>query len=329
MLKLVRTSVALSITASAAAIALIAALPAFAQDFPTRPIVIVDTFAAGGNTDFQARLMAPEISKILGQPVLVENRPGASGVVALEYVTTSQPTDGYTLMISAPGMFILPLTVRNLRADPLKDLTPISVVSESPLLLAASAASPWSNFNEFVSYARANPGKLNFGSSGFGIGMLVIEAVKQKYGLDLVSIPYKGTAQINGGLLANEVQLVVTVEAAAPLFLEKKAKILAVTGDSRVASLPDVPTFSQMGFTDMLSGTILTLSVRTGAPAGNIRKLHAAIVAVMQQPAIRESLLKARMIPVSSPSPEAATKRIQDEVAVLTRIIKTAGIQPQ
>lgn len=312
-----------------AALALGGAACAWGQDFPTKPVVIVDTFAAGGNTDFQARLMAPELGRILGQPVIVENRPGASGVVALEYVTTTQVADAHTLLISAPGLFILPLTVRNLRSDPLKDLTPISIVSESPLLLASSAAGPWNTFDEFVAYAKANPGKLNFGSSGFGIGMLLVEAVKQKYGLDIVSIPYKGTAQINSGLLANEVQLVVTVEAAAPLFLERKVKILAVTGDNRLQSLPDVPTFSQMGFPEMLSGTLLTLSTRSGAPAPSLRKLHAAIVSVMQQPAIRESLLKARMIPVASPSPEAASKRIRDEVGVLTRIIRTAGIQPQ
>ncbi len=304
-------------------------LLASAQEFPTRPISIIDTFAAGGNTDFQARLMAPELAKLLGQPVIVENRPGASGAVALEYLVSSLPADGHAMLISAPGVFILPLTAKNLKADPLRDLTPISVVSESPLLLASSPQAPWSNFNEFVSSARSNPGKFNFGGSGFGIGMLLVEAVKQRYGLDIVSIPYKGTAQINAGLLANEVQLVVTVEAAAPTFLERKAKILAVTGNSRVASLPDVPTFAQLGFPDMLSGTILTMSARAGAPAPALRRLNAAIATVMQQQAIRESLLKARMTPTASASLEAAGKRVADEVAVLTRIIKAAGIQPQ
>ncbi len=299
------------------------------QEFPSRPITIIDTFAAGGNTDFQARLMAPELAKLLGQPVIVENRPGASGAVALEFLTISLPADGHALLISAPGVFILPLTAKNLKADPLRDLTPISVVSESPLLLASSPQAPWSNFNEFVSTVRSNPGKFNFGGSGFGIGMLLVEAVKQRYGLDIVSIPYKGTAQINAGLLANEVQLVVTVEAAAPIFLERKARILAVTGGSRVGSLPEVPTFAQLGFPDMLSGTILTLSARAGTPTSALLRLNSAVATVMQQQSIRDSLLKARMTPTASASLEAASKRVGDEVALLTRIIKAAGIQPQ
>jgi len=310
-------------------VAVAACNPALGQEFPNRPITIIDTFAAGGNTDFQARLMAPELAKLLGQPVIVENRPGASGAVALEYLVGSLPPDGHAMLISAPGLFILPLTAKNLKSDPLRELTPISVVSESPLLLASSPQAPWNNFNEFVSTVRANPGKYNFGGSGFGIGMLMVEAVKQRYGLDIVSIPYKGTAQINAGLLANEVQLVVTVEAAAPTFLERKAKILAVTGGNRVGSLPDVPTFAQLGFPDMLSGTILTLSARATVPAPALRRLHTAIATVMQQQAIRDSLLKARMTPTASASLEAAAKRIGDEVAVLTRIIKAAGIQPQ
>jgi tripartite-type tricarboxylate transporter receptor subunit TctC len=305
------------------------ALVASAQEFPTRPVTIVDTFAAGGNTDFQARLMAPELARLLGQPVIVENRPGASGIVALEYITTSLPADGHTLLISAPGLFILPLTAKNLKADPLRDLTPISVVSESPLLLASSPQAPWNGFSDFVSAVKASPGKFNYGGSGFGIGMLLVEAVKQRYGLDIVSIPYKGTAQINAGLLANEVQLAVTVEAAAPAFIEKNAKIIAVTGGSRLASLPDVPTFAQLGFSDMLSGTILTLSARAGAPAPALRRLNAAIATAMQNQAIRDSLMKARMLPTASASLEAADKRVRDEVVVLTRIIKAAGIQPQ
>lgn len=300
-----------------------------AQDFPTKPLRIVDLFAPGGNSDLQARLIAPELAKRLGQPVIVENRPGAGGLVALEYVATQAPADGHTLVISSPVIYILPLTVKDLRFNPLRDLPPISLVSESALLLATPFGAPWSRFGDFVAQVKANPGKFNYGTAGLGIGLLVIEAVKQQYGLDMVPIAYKGgTPQTSAAVMNNEVQLTIQTEASIAFVRDKKMRVLAVTGSKRLSSLSDVPTFMELGMADIPS-TLFSLHVRSGVPAQVVTKLHSSVLGALQQPAVRDRLAQAQLYVSPSPSPEAAAAKIAEQASIVASIAKRIGLQPQ
>lgn len=300
-----------------------------AQEFPSKALRIVDLFAPGGNSDLQARLIAPEVAKLLGQPVIVENRPGAGGLVALEYVATQVPADGYTLVISSPVIYILPHTVRDLRFNPVRDLPPISIVSESALLLATPYGAPWKTFDEFVSYAKANPGKLNYGTAGLGIGLLVIESVRQKYALDMVAIAYKGGApQTSAAIMNNEVQLSIQAESSLSFVKGGKMRVLAVTGDKRLASIPEVPTFAELGMADMPS-TLFSLHVRAGVTTEIIAKLHSAVATALQQPSVRDRLAQAQLYVAPSSSPQAAAARISEQASIVAAIAKRAGIQPQ
>lgn len=305
------------------------ASPLQAQEFPAKPLRLIVPNAPGSVLESAARIVSPDLSKALGQPVVVESRPGAGGIIAYEHVIKQSPADGYTLLMSASDLLTLPLFVKDLSFDPLRDLPPVSLVAEGVSVLFSPYGAPWSNYNEFVAYAKANPGKLNFGSAAFGQPRLILELTKQKNNLNTIHVAYKGgTADVTRAILANEIQLGVHGEAVESLAKEKKVKVLAIAGSQRLASFPEVPTFAEVGIPEMPPGFAFAIHTRAGTPKQALEKIHAATVHAVQLPQVREQLAKIKLYAVSS-SPEAALKKFSEQSSVFAAVARKAGIQPQ
>jgi tripartite-type tricarboxylate transporter receptor subunit TctC len=313
------------------AIVLAAALvaPANAQEFPTKPIRILIGFAPGSIADIPARnVLAPEMSKALGQPVVVENRPGAAGLIAYEFVAKQAPADGHTLVWSTASMPTLPLFVKDVSFDPVRDLPPVSILMRFRTLLTSPAAAPWRDFAGMVAYAKANPGKINLGASSQGgpLGLLT-ESMKQKFSIDIVTILYGGTAQQRTAMLGNEVQLGYLGENAVEDVRGNLLKVIAVTGNRRLAAVPDAPTFNEVGMANV-DDLWMGLHVRGGTPQPIVDKLYAAVAAALKQPAAVEQMAKIGMEIVAA-TPEASGQEVRRMAESAAQIAKAAGIKPQ
>ena len=302
---------------------------AFAQDFPSKPIrFIVPTAPGAGGPDLTARLVAPAMSKMLGQPIVVENRTGASGTIAYEHVARQSVPDGHAVLMGNPPLSTIHLFVKDLRFSPQKDLVPAALLMEGALLVGSSAAAPWKDFHEMVRYAKANPGKVNFGTSGVQTAAaLIVEAMKEKHGIDVVSVPFKGGLnEYRPALMTNTVQLAMYTESAAYADAGK-VRIIATTGDKRLAAFPDTPTHAELRQPE-IPGSWYALFVPAGTPRAVIDKLSAAAGYALQQPEVKEQMAKSGLYPLPS-SPAAAEKRYADDIRVFTELAAKAGIKPQ
>ncbi|MBM3346287.1 MAG: tripartite tricarboxylate transporter substrate binding protein [Betaproteobacteria bacterium] len=207
---------------------------AVAQEYPTKPVRLVIPNAVGSATDLLARVIGQGMSKHLGQPFIVDPRPGGSAVIGTDYVARQVPADGYTLLVAAHTILVFPLFTKDPTSDPARDLVLITLLGETGFSLAAHASMPFSSFSEFIGYAKANPGKLNFATGGPQSSItLVLELIKQRGGVDMANIPYQGSGQIYAALLANTVQVSagITTGQAATAVKEGRLKALAVSGD--------------------------------------------------------------------------------------------------
>lgn len=305
-------------------------LCAIAQPYPAKPIRIVVPVSAGGPPDLAARLLAPRMSAVLAQPVLVENKPGVGGLIAFEYVAKQVPADGYTLALGVPALVTFPIFQKDIRFDPQKDLPPISLLAEGQIALVGPSSAPWNTFGEMIQFAKANPGRLNFGTPGLlSPPTLQMEAIKQRHGIDVIVVAYKG-GQVDTmpAIIANDIQLAVSGEAlAASLLSDKKVKVLAVTGSRRSESLPGVPTFSELGHPEIL-GFWLTLNAPGQTPRVAIEKLYAAAATALNSSEVKEALRKVGLETVGS-TPEVAVKRSGDAVRFYTEIARKVGLKPQ
>jgi tripartite-type tricarboxylate transporter receptor subunit TctC len=312
---------------AALALALFVALPgaAAAQEFPTRPVHYIVPYSPGTGQDLIARLLAPEMSKTLGQPVLVENRPGATTIIGYESVAKA-PADGYTIAATlVTDLVTLPVTVKDLRFDPIKDLPPIIGLAEGRFVLVSSTTMPWKSFDDLVAAAKASPGKLNYGAASV-IGRLSTEAVLRGRGLDVLFVPYSNGAAYVKALAAGEVQIGFLAAAAAN-GLGERARILATTGDKRMPALPDAATFGELGFPH-LRGLSHAIHGPAGIPRATFQKLQGAAQAALQRPEIRAGFAKLQLEIVEQP-PEVAARRAAEEAAFLADVAKKVGIQPQ
>jgi tripartite-type tricarboxylate transporter receptor subunit TctC len=291
-----------------------------------KPIRFIVPNTPGTIPDIVARLIGPEVSKNLAQPVVIENKPGAGQIVGYEYVAKQVPADGYTVL-TANGLDLagLPITAKDLRFDPLKDLTPVIGLVEGRFFLSSSSEFPWKTFAEFVSYARANPGKLNYGTSST-IPRVQMEALIRELGLNIVHIPYSGGGPAVQGLVAGQVQLGFLAESQVNS-LGGKIRTLAVTGDARSKNFPDVPTFRELGY-PQLRGVSMLLNVPAGTPKAAIDKLHAAASKALQQADVRARFEKAGFDVVEQ-SPEAAAKSLVEASRFFAEVARKAGIQPE
>lgn len=299
---------------------------ATAQEYPTKPIRLIVQAAPGTDTDIVSRAIAPLMEKTLGQPLIVENKPGANGLIAYDFVARQAPADGYTIVMGSVGSFAaLPLLVKDLKFDPVKDLPPIADMVELRLLLGVNAALPLRTFDQFVSYAKANPGKLNYGSN-VAVVRVPMEMIIDKFGLSIVHIPYTTAAQFTMGFLTGDIQTGVTTERVA-VANQEKIRVLATTGDKRSASFPEVPTFKELGFPDIY-GSTTSLNARAGTPKPILDKLHAAATAALANPALKSQLAASQIHVVARTQAEAQASLV-DQTKKYAQMAQRLGLKAE
>jgi tripartite-type tricarboxylate transporter receptor subunit TctC len=301
---------------------------ALAQDYPTKPIRFIVPFPPGGGNDTVARAIAQQMTPALGQPVVIDNRPGAGGSVGAEIVAKA-PADGYTLFLAGVGSHAAnPNLHARLPYDPIRDFAPITLVASAPSVLVINPAIPARTLAEFTAYARANPGKLNYASNGNGsAAQLAATMYESMAGVRMVHVPYKGIAQALTDLLSGEVQLMFgTIVALVPHVQAGKLRALAVTNRKRSALLPDVPTLAESGLPDYQSGSWYGVLVPAGTPRPIIDRLHGIIVKALQQPEVGQRLA-AEGAEVIGSTPEEFGAHIKTELARVAEVVRAAGIK--
>ena len=298
-------------------------LPATAQEFPARPIRIIVPFAPGGNVDITARIIAPGMGDILGQQVIVENRPGGGGMVATAQVVKG-PADGYTLVLgSSSTISVAPAVAKNPPYDPTRDLALLGPIQAVPIVLTASAKSSIGSYREFVAQAQARPGRLSVASAGTGTSNhLALELLIRQTGLKLIHVPYKGSGPALVDLLGGQVETMMDQLTASMAHIkEGRLRALAVTTRKRSALLPEVPSLAELGLTDYDVSTFTGLFAATGTPRPILDKLAAALARVLAQAAIRErfTALGVEMIESDARTFDAYVKKDYENWRTLAR----------
>lgn len=289
--------------------------PAFAQAYPSKPIRMVVPFPPGGPADIFGRHLAQGMAAHLGQPIPIENVSGVGGVVGVDRVAKSPP-DGYTLVLnSASPLAISPFALSRMPFDPLRDLTLITTVVRVPEVLAVHPSVPAQTLAELVAYAKARPGRINFGSSGPGtITHLAGELLKAEAGLDLVHVPYKGAAPAVADLLAGQIQFcILDVPVLLPHIRAGKLRAIAVSSPRRAPSLPEVPTTAEGGYAGVVSDNWYGLAGPAGLPPVIVRRLHAAAVAALGSEELAEQYGRVSGIPMPSSPEEYAAFLVQEQ----------------
>lgn len=314
-----------------AGLALHGAEPAQAQSYPNRPIRMVVPFPAGGPTDAMARIISDRLGQALGQTIVVENRGGgAGGSIGAKFVATSDP-DGYTLLITPGGALTTgPAVHANIGYDPVKAFVPVCQVMDTPQVVAVNESLPVKSMAELVSYAKANPGKVSWGSQGFGTAPhLLAELFKIEAGVNIVHVPYRGTAPMLAAIVANEVQVVADpMTTSLPHIQSGKLRALAVTSSKRSPKLPDVPTVIEAGFPKLEATFWLGVVAPAGTPQPIIDKLNAAFRESLA-PAATRALLDKVGGEVKIGTQEEFRKMLADELAKWTAVVKAANIKVQ
>ena len=295
----------------AAALAAAAFASAQAQTWPDKPIKLVISFAPGGVHDTLARVLQPRLTEALGQPILVENRPGAGGNIAAEAVAKSLP-DGYTFLVASEAIATNAYLYGTLAYDPYKDLAPVAKLADYPMALIANPSVPAGNVRELVALARAKPGSLSYGSAGIGAsGHLAGELLNSVAGINMVHVPYKGGAPALADLVAGRIQVMfLSVSLSAPQAKQGRIKVLAVTGEQRSDKLPDVPTTTEQGFPGVQALLFSSLLAPAATPAAVIRRMNAEVVKALRSPEVVARLTELGAVPApSSPEQFAAILR--------------------
>ncbi|MDO8704419.1 MAG: tripartite tricarboxylate transporter substrate binding protein [Sulfuricaulis sp.] len=298
-----------------------------AQDiFPSRPIKIVVGAGAGGSSDITARLVGQQLSTLLGQPVLIENKGGAAGTLSMQHVVRSPP-DGHTLVwVGNSVMTMAPYLYKNPGYD-VKTLVPVSLAVTSSFVLVASPTLGANNLKEMIAHAKANPGKLSFGSSGVNSSMhLLGELFKTEAGFDALHIPYKGGAESANAIMGGNIHFVFdALSSELPLIHSGKLKALAVTSPMRDKSLPDVPTMAELGLPAMTTEVFFGLVAPPGTPEPIVARLAEAMKQALSDPGLRERLEKSGTKPQSS-TPQEFRALVDKEGARFQALIKAKGI---
>jgi tripartite-type tricarboxylate transporter receptor subunit TctC len=304
---------------------LCAATGAWAQGYPFKSIHIVVGFPPGGGNDIIARMVGAKMQESWGQPVVIDNKPGANSIIASEFVAKSAP-DGYTLLVNATGgMSVNPVLYAKLPYDSLKDFVPISMVGSFPLVLVVNPAVPAKSVSELVAYARANPGKLNY-SAGSTAFQVASEMFKQMTATDIKHIPYKGSVQSISAVMAGDVQMtIVDSPPLVPQLNSGRVRALAVTTAKRAAAMPDLPAIAES-----VPGYEMVLWIGVFAPSGTpveiASKLNAEVVRIVRLPDVREKLDALGVEPVGNTSAQAA-EWIRGEIAKYGPVVKAANIK--
>ena len=299
---------------------------AAAQSYPSRPVTFVVPFPPGGTSDTMARLVAQELGKALGQPVVVENRSGANGNIGSAAVARAAP-DGYTLLLSGVGSHAINAGLyRSMPYDPVKDFAHITLIASGTNAIAVNPAFPARTLAEFVALVRREPNRHDYASSGTGSSShMAMELFKQKAGLAIDHVPYRGGSPALTDVLGGQVPILITnADAILPHVRDEKLRILAVTSAERNSLYPETPTIAESGFPDVVAMSWTGVSAPSGTPAPIIQRLHAEVAKAVSGP-LKERLLTAGLVPGGN-SPEAFTGFVAAEVAKWREVAQTAGI---
>jgi tripartite-type tricarboxylate transporter receptor subunit TctC len=298
-----------------------------AQNFPDRPIILVVPNPPGGLVDTSARLLSEPLTRVIGQPVVVDNKPGASGNTAYQYVAKAKP-DGYTLLISYSGYHVgNPALMEKLPWDPVKDFSPVALLTVSTNVIAVHPSVPVNNLKEFIAYAKANPGKLNYASQGNGsVSHIGTEIFKQTTGVDMVHVPYKGSGPAVQDVLAGQVQVFITTPPSVMQHIQSgKLKGLAVTGKNRHPGMPNVPTTAEAGLASFQLESWVALFAPAGTPAPVIAKLTDSVKKSLALPEIKERA-DAAGVELRYLNPPAMDALLKKELPYWYKAIKSANI---
>ncbi|ANN66091.1 tripartite tricarboxylate transporter substrate binding protein [Bordetella bronchialis] len=301
-----------------------AAAPAYAA-YPDKPVRVVVGFSAGGTTDVIARIMSKELTESLGQSFVVENKPGAGSNIGTEYVARSAP-DGYTLYFVAVTSAINQTLYTKLNFDLVKDFAPVALAAKVPNVLVVNPQVPVKSVKELVDYAKAHPGKLAFASSGSGTSIhMAGELFKLKAGVDVLHVPYKGSAPALTDLIGGQVQFMFdNMPSSWPHVQSGKLRALAVTTKERSPTAPDLPTMAESGFPGFDVSSWFGLIAPKGTPPEVIKTLNAAMVKALDKPEVKDAFDKLGAVP-SKTTPEQFGEFIQSEVATWATVVKASG----
>lgn len=299
-----------------------------AQSYPSKPIRWVLPFVPGGGTDIISRAIAPQLSTALGQPAVTENRPANSGLIAADQVAKAAP-DGYTIMTGGnSALMFSKLIYPKLTFDPERDFSPITMLASAPIALFVSASVPAKTLQEFVAYSKTQGGKLNYGAAGVGHPfMLAMEMLKQRTGLDIFFVPYKGMEPVIQDLIAGRLQALFYSPSEQLLSQIRAGRVraLAIATESRYPAVPDVPTFDEAGVRDFNAGGWIALVGPAGMPRDIVTRLNKEVVRIVATPEVAKVYAQLSLIPATG-TPEALGQRVKSDLAAWGPIVKSLGI---
>jgi tripartite-type tricarboxylate transporter receptor subunit TctC len=306
---------------------LFAAGLAQAQNYPSKPVRLIVPFAAGGSTDVIARILAPKLSEVWGQQVIVDNRPGGNTVIGTDIVAKSPP-DGHVLLVTPAPFTVVPSVLTKLPYDPAKDFEPITLINTTPMGFVVHPGVPAKNLKELIALAKARPGQMNFGSSGSGgVPHLSGELLNTMAGLKIIHVPYKGNAPALADLVGGHVDMAFNGLTSVMAFIKSgRLRVLGVTSLTRTAALPDVPTFDEQGLKGFQAVAWNGLTAPARTPKEAIVRIQEASARIIKSPELAEQLKRDGSDPVGSTTAEF-TAHLRDEVVKWKKVLDRAGIK--
>jgi tripartite-type tricarboxylate transporter receptor subunit TctC len=305
-------------------------LPAHAESYPSRPVTIIVSLAAGTGMDTLVRIYGEKLSQALGQPVVIENKPGGAGVIAGETIAKG-PSDGYTLAVATSAVMAIRPTLFKVRPfEPLSDFVPISHYVKSPFVLVVAPSLPVRSVPEFITYAKERPGQLSYSSSGIGgAPHLTAELLKQKFGFDIAHVPYRNSPQSIADVAAGHVVAsVAEAGASLPLIKDGKLRALAVTSATRFPTLPDVPTLAEaLAMPDLEAVSWHVIFARHDTPRDIVNRLHGEMGRIMAAPEMQQKIMNIGLIPYASPSVEGIQAYIKAETEKWGALVRQLGLE--
>ena len=317
--------VRLPLVALVAAFMSLAGSMAIAQAYPSRPVTLICPYAPGTGIDIAARIIAHKLEEKSGYTIVVKNQPGASGNLGADAAATAAP-DGYTLVIMANSQIINQFVSRNVR-DVLKDFVPVAPAGTAPYALAVPVSLGVGSITELVALAKSKPGQLNYAAIVASLPHLLGVTLRSAAGIDITLVPYKSTTEATTDVLSGRVQIwFTTVPSAIPHAKAGKVRVLGVTGEKRIALLPEAPTMTEAGFPGLNSGSELFIMAPAGTPAAIVNKLNSDIMAALTAPDVQEKYAEQGIV-VDTGSPEQLGARLRAEVDKWSRAVKSSGLQ--
>lgn len=306
---------------------LFAAGLAQAQNYPSKPVRLIVPFAAGGSTDVIARILAPKLSEVWGQQVIVDNRPGGNTVIGTDIVAKSPP-DGHVLLVTPAPFTVVPSVLTKLPYDPAKDFEPITLINTTPMGFVVHPGVPAKNLKELIALAKARPGQMNFGSSGSGgVPHLSGELLNTMAGLKIIHVPYKGNAPALADLVGGHVDMAFNGLTSVMSFIKSgRLRVLGVTSLTRTAALPEVPTFDEQGLKGFQAVAWNGLSGPARMPKEAVAKVADNVARIIKSPELAEQLKRDGSDPVGSTTAEF-TAHLRDEVVKWKKVLDRAGIK--